>query len=165
MIGRVANSTKAQHAATTAVPSTRASAQAGTALTPRTQAAQAGTNPVAAGVGAGLERDLLAAVNKIGGMALNTGIAVAKKALTPANIIQVVAAGVVDPMAGLAVATKKLASAATEVLTPETAVGMAQQVFDETEILGISGDKLAQSRSKAAGHGAAHNAYNTAPVD
>lgn len=164
LIGRVANSTKAQHAAATTVPSTRASAQAGTAPTTRTQAAQAGTNPVAAGVGAGLERDLLAAVNKIGGMALNTGIAVAKKALTPANIIQVVAAGVVDPMAGLAVATKKLASAATEVLTPETAVGMAQQVFDETEILGISGDKLAQVAVEAAGHGAAHNAYNTAPV-
>lgn len=152
LIGRVANSTKAQHAAATTAPTTR------------TQAAQAGTNPVAAGVGAGLERDLLAAVNKIGGMALNTGIAVAKKALTPANIIQVVAAGVVDPMAGLAVATKKLASAATEVLTPETAVGMAQQVFDETEILGISGDKLAQVAVEAAGHGAAHNAYNTAPV-
>ena len=111
-----------------------------------------------------LGESVIQGVNKIGGMALGTGIAILKEAVTPANLAQVAMAGVAGPEAALGVAATKLTDASLKVLTPETAVGMADEVFKNVEILGISGEGLAQVAVEAAGHGAAHNSYGTRPV-
>jgi len=111
-----------------------------------------------------LGKSTVAAVSKLGGMALGKGITIAKKAVTVENLAQVVSAGVTNPKAGLAVAAAKLADAALEVLTPETVTGMADEVFKEIDVLGITGDGLAETAVQAAGHGNAHNSYGTRPA-
>lgn len=110
-----------------------------------------------------LGESVIASVNTIGGMALGAGVTVLKKAVTVENLAQVALAGVAGPQAAMGVAAAKLGEAALEVLTPETAVGMADEVFKEVNILGISGEGLAQVAVEAAGHGQAHNAYNSTP--
>ncbi|HAT6526210.1 TPA: cutinase family protein [Corynebacterium striatum] len=111
-----------------------------------------------------LGKSVIGAVNKIGGMALGKGITIVKKAVTVENLAQIVSAGVANPKAGLAVAAAKLGDAALEVLTPETVTGMADEVFKEVDVLGISGDGLAETAVQAAGHGQAHNSYGSRPA-
>ncbi|MDN6154694.1 MAG: cutinase family protein [Corynebacterium sp.] len=112
----------------------------------------------------GLGKAVISAVGKIGGMVLNTGIAVVKRALTIENIAQVVLAGVRNPQLGFAVAVGKLASAAQEVVTPEYVSARAQEVMNEVDVMGITGEGLTEVAAQAAGHGAAHNAYGTRPM-
>lgn len=109
-------------------------------------------------------KSAVAAVSKLGGMALGKGITIAKKAITVENLAQVASAGITNPKAGLAVAAAKLADAALEVLTPETVTGMADEVFKEIDVLGITGDGLAETAVQAAGHGNAHNSYGSRPA-
>lgn len=111
-----------------------------------------------------LGKSVIGAVSKLGGMALGKGITIVKKAVTVENLAQVVSAGVANPKAGLAVAAAKLGEAALEVLTPETVTGMADEVFKEIDVLGISGDGLAETAVQAAGHGEAHNSYGSRPA-
>lgn len=111
-----------------------------------------------------LGKSAVAAVSKLGGMALGKGITIAKKAITVENLAQVASAGITNPKAGLAVAAAKLADAALEVLTPETVTGMADEVFKEIDVLGITGDGLAETAVQAAGHGNAHNSYGSRPA-
>lgn len=111
-----------------------------------------------------LGKSAVAAVSKLGGMALGKGITIAKKAITVENLAQVASAGITNPKAGLAVAASKLADAALEVLTPETVTGMADEVFKEIDVLGITGDGLAETAVQAAGHGNAHNSYGSRPA-
>lgn len=111
-----------------------------------------------------LGKSAVAAVSKLGGMALGKGITIAKKAITVENLAQVASAGITNPKAGLAVAAAKLADAALEVLTPETVTGMADEVFKEIDVLGITGDGLAETAVQAAGHGSAHNSYGSRPA-
>lgn len=112
----------------------------------------------------GLGKSVIAAVGKIGGMVLNTGIAIVKRALTIENIAQVVMAGVRNPHFGLAVAVGKLAAAAQEVVTPEYVSARAQEVMNEVDVMGLTGEGLTQVAAQAAGHGAAHNSYNSRPM-
>lgn len=111
-----------------------------------------------------LGKSVIGAVSKLGGMALGKGITIVKKAVTVENLAQVISAGVANPKAGLAVAAAKLGEAALEVLTPETVTGMADEVFKEIDVLGISGDGLAETAVQAAGHGEAHNSYGSRPA-
>lgn len=111
-----------------------------------------------------LGKSAVAAVSKLGGMALGKGITIAKKAITVENLAQVASAGITNPKAGLAVAASKLADAALEVLTPETVTCMADEVFKEIDVLGITGDGLAETAVQAAGHGNAHNSYGSRPA-
>lgn len=111
-----------------------------------------------------LGKSVIGAVSKLGGMALGKGITIVKKAVTVENLAQVISAGVANPKAGLAVAAAKLGEAALEVLTPETVTGMADEVFKEIDVLGISGDGLAETAVQAAGHGQAHNSYGSRPA-
>lgn len=111
-----------------------------------------------------LGESVIAGVNQLGGMALGTGISIVKEAVTVDNLAQVAAAGVAGPQAAMGVAAGKLAEASLKILTPETAVGMAEEVFSSVEGLGLSGEGLAQVAVEAAGHGAAHNAYNSHPA-
>ncbi|MFZ2292272.1 cutinase family protein [Corynebacterium casei] len=112
----------------------------------------------------GLGKSVVAAVGKIGGMVLNTGIAIVKRALTIENIAQVVLAGVRNPHFGLAVAVGKLTAAAQEVVTPEYVSARAQEVMNEVDVMGLTGEGLTQVAAQAAGHGAAHNSYNSRPM-
>lgn len=124
----------------------------------------AAQNNVQGGMVSDLGESVIESVNKIGGMALGTGISILKEAVTPANLAQVAAAGVAGPEAALGVAATKLTDASLKILTPETAVGMADEVFKSVDVLGISGEGLAKVAVEAAGHGAAHNSYGTRPV-
>lgn len=124
----------------------------------------AAQNSTQGGIVTDLGESVIQSVNKIGGMALGTGISILKEAVTPANLAQVAMAGVAGPEAALGVAATKLTDASLKVLTPETAVGMADEVFKSVDVLGISGKGLAQVAVEAAGHGAAHNSYGTRPV-
>lgn len=78
--------------------------------------------PIGGELTSDLGKSAVAAVSKLGGMALGKGITIAKKAITVENLAQVASAGITNPKAGLAVAAAKLADAALEVLTPEGAV-------------------------------------------
>lgn len=120
--------------------------------------------PIGGELTSDLGKSAVAAVSKLGGMALGKGITIAKKAITVENLAQVASAGITNPKAGLAVAAAKLADAALEVLTPETVTGMADEVFKEIDVLGITGDGLAETAVQAAGHGNAHNSYGSRPA-
>ncbi|WP_186366015.1 cutinase family protein [Corynebacterium sanguinis] len=127
------------------------------------QIAMDGAKNVQPGLGEQFVSDLgesvIGSVSALGGMALGAGMTILKKTLTPSNIVQIAAAGIASPEAGIATAVTKLSSAALEVITPETAVGAAQAVLDEVDILGVTPENLAQTVSEIAGHGQAHNAY------
>lgn len=130
----------------------------------RSKSMEQARGPVGGELIGDLGKSAVAAVSKLGGMALGKGITIAKKAITVENLAQVASAGITNPKAGLAVAAAKLADAALEVLTPETVTGMADEVFKEIDVLGITGDGLAETAVQAAGHGNAHNSYGSRPA-
>lgn len=130
----------------------------------RSKSMEEARGPVGGELIGDLGKSAVAAVSKLGGMALGKGITIAKKAITVENLAQVAAAGITNPKAGLAVAAAKLSDAALEVLTPETVTGMADEVFKEIDVLGINGDGLAETAVQAAGHGNAHNSYGSRPA-
>ena len=130
----------------------------------RSKSMEEARGPVGGELIGDLGKSAVAAVSKLGGMALGKGITIAKKAITVENLAQVASAGITNPKAGLAVAASKLADAALEVLTPETVTGMADEVFKEIDVLGITGDGLAETAVQAAGHGNAHNSYGSRPA-
>jgi len=112
----------------------------------------------------GLGESVVSTVSTLGGMALNTGIAVAKEAVTIENLAQVGLAGVQSPQLGMAVAASKLIGAANDVVTPEFVSARAEEVMNEVDVMGISGKGLTDVAVQAAGHGAAHNSYGTRPM-
>lgn len=130
----------------------------------RSKSMEEARGPVGGELIGDMGKSAVAAVSKLGGMALGKGITIAKKAITVENLVQVASAGITNPKAGLAVAAAKLSDAALEVLTPETVTGMADEVFKEIDVLGISGDGLAETAVQAAGHGNAHNSYGSRPA-
>lgn len=82
---------------------------------------------------------LVAAGAKLGGMGLAAGVTVAKEAITPANIAEVVAAGASDPAMGLAVAGVNIAEAAVEadLINLDTLSTGTQRVIDEAQSAGF----------------------------
>ena len=113
-----------------------------------------------------MEQRLVAGITKIGGMALGAGITVAREVVTPANIAQIAAAGIVGPQAAGAVAIAKLAESSMKLITPELLGGASRRVMDEVQAAGLNEQTLTTVATQAAQWNAqnAHAGYSTAPV-
>ncbi|MFF2088610.1 cutinase family protein [Nocardia sp. NPDC058176] len=108
----------------------------------------------------------LQALFKVGGIALNAVVAVARTVLTPANIAEVAAAGMSNPAAGLAIAGGKLLGAVTQLVPPVTVNRLVNQTFqavvdnvqDNSDLLDVSTwVKYSQTITS-------HGSYGNAPV-
>lgn len=108
-----------------------------------------------------LGKSVVGGLSQLGGMALGTGMTILKEAVTVENIAQVALAGVAGPQAAMTAAVARLSEAAVKVVTPELAVGAAETVLNEVNILGVSPKGLSEVVVEAAGHGAAHNSYGS----
>ncbi|WUA12631.1 cutinase family protein (plasmid) [Nocardia sp. NBC_01377] len=73
--------------------------------------------------------NVMKAVLKIGTIAVNAVVTVAKTVLTPANITEIAAAGLSNPAAGLAVLGTKLLGALPQLVPPSTATRLVGQAF------------------------------------
>ncbi len=73
--------------------------------------------------------NVMKAVLKIGTIAVNAVVTVAKTVLTPANITEIAAAGLSNPAAGLAVLGTKLLGALPQLVPPSTASRLVGQAF------------------------------------
>ncbi|MBF6302458.1 cutinase family protein [Nocardia amamiensis] len=74
--------------------------------------------------------DVLKAVLKVGTIALNSVITVAKAVITPTNIAEIAAAGLANPAAGLAVLGQKLLGALPQLVPPTTVSRLVNQAFE-----------------------------------
>ncbi|MBL1080082.1 cutinase family protein [Nocardia sp. 2] len=75
--------------------------------------------------------DALKALLKVGTIAINAISTVVKTVFTPASITEIAAAGLANPVAGLAVFGSKLAAAIPELIPPATASKLIQSAFTE----------------------------------
>ncbi|MEV0297053.1 cutinase family protein [Nocardia sp. NPDC050710] len=73
--------------------------------------------------------NVLKAVMKIGTIALNAVVTVAKAVITPTNLAEIAAAGLANPAAGLAVLGQKLVGALPQLVPPATASRLVGQAF------------------------------------
>lgn len=73
--------------------------------------------------------DALKAVLKVGTIALNAVTTVVKTLITPANIAEIAAAGLVNPAAGLMVLGQKLLGALPQLVPPTTVSRLVNQAF------------------------------------
>lgn len=102
---------------------------------------------------------------KLGGMALAAGATIAKEVVTPANLAEIAAAGAINPLAAIPVVVSKLATAATHLITPATATGVSQRVFDEAKAAGLEDQQLADVATQAATwKSIGEGAYTNTPV-
>lgn len=74
--------------------------------------------------------EAIAALTKIGLVAVNAVVSVAKKVITPATIAEVSAAGLSNPAAAFAVIAAKTAKAVIELVPPATSKRVVQQAFN-----------------------------------
>ncbi|WP_280308737.1 cutinase family protein [Nocardia abscessus] len=74
--------------------------------------------------------DIFKAVLKVGTIALNSVITVAKAVITPTNIAEIAAAGLANPVAGLAVLGQKLLGALPQLVPPTTVSRLVNQAFE-----------------------------------
>ncbi|MBJ7287555.1 cutinase family protein [Williamsia sp.] len=72
--------------------------------------------------------DVVGAMVKVGTIAFNTGVAIAKKIITPGNIAELATVGLANPAAALILFGQKLGSAALEMLPP-IGVDQIQSIF------------------------------------
>lgn len=90
--------------------------------------------------------DVLKAVFKVGSIGLNAVITVAKTVLTPANIAEIAAAGLGNPISGLAIFGSKVLGALPQLMPPATGTKLIQQTFqavtknvtDNSDLLNIA---------------------------
>jgi hypothetical protein len=75
-------------------------------------------------------QEAIAALTKIGLVAVNAVVSVAKKVITPATIAEVSAAGLSNPAAAFAVIAAKTAKAVIELVPPATSKRVVQQAFN-----------------------------------
>ncbi|WP_280489922.1 cutinase family protein [Nocardia carnea] len=88
----------------------------------------------------------IAALFKVGSIALNSAVTVARTLLTPANIAEIAAAGLANPVAGLAIFGTKLLGALPQIIPPSTGTRLVQQTFkavvdnvtDNTDMLDLN---------------------------
>jgi hypothetical protein len=73
--------------------------------------------------------NVLKAVLKVGTIAINAVVTVAKAVVTPANIAEIAAAGLSNPGAGLAVLGQKLLGALPQLIPPSTGTRLVGQAF------------------------------------
>ncbi|MEU6191689.1 cutinase family protein [Nocardia sp. NPDC047038] len=74
--------------------------------------------------------DVFKALLKVGTIALNSVITVAKAVITPGNIAEIAAAGLANPVAGLAVLGQKLLGALPQLVPPTTVSRLVNQAFE-----------------------------------
>lgn len=74
--------------------------------------------------------NVLKAVMKVGTIAFNAVVTVAKSVLTVSNIAQLATAGLSNPAAGLTLLGQKLLSAVTELVTPATVINLVSDAFE-----------------------------------
>ncbi|MFF0494340.1 cutinase family protein [Nocardia sp. NPDC004068] len=72
---------------------------------------------------------VIQALFKVATIGINSAVTVVRTLLTPANIAEIAAAGLADPVAGLAVFGGKLLGALPQIIPPATASRMVQQTF------------------------------------
>ena len=72
-------------------------------------------------------------LTKLGTIGLNSLVVIAKKVLTPANIIQLAAVGMANPPAALALLGTKVVGAVGELITPATGDRLVQSAFRAVE--------------------------------
>ncbi|WP_230594171.1 cutinase family protein [Rhodococcoides fascians] len=75
-------------------------------------------------------QEAIAALTKIGLVAVNAVVSVAKKVITPATIAEVSAAGLSNPAAAFAVIAAKTAKAVIELVPPATSKRVVRQAFN-----------------------------------
>ncbi|OZC42650.1 hypothetical protein CH289_27015 [Rhodococcus sp. RS1C4] len=75
-------------------------------------------------------QEAIAALTKIGLVAVNAVVSVAKKVITPQTIAEVSAAGLSNPVAAFAVIAAKTAKAVIELVPPATSKRVVQQAFN-----------------------------------
>lgn len=75
-------------------------------------------------------QEAIAALTKIGLVAVNAVVSIAKKVITPATIAEVSAAGLSNPAAAFAVIAAKTAKAVIELVPPATSKRVVQQAFN-----------------------------------
>jgi len=72
-------------------------------------------------------------LTKLGTIGLNSLVVIAKKVLTPANIIQLATVGMAHPPAALALLGSKVVGAVGELITPATGDRLVQSAFEAVE--------------------------------
>ncbi|MGW4354629.1 cutinase family protein [Nocardia sp. NPDC004582] len=109
---------------------------------------------------------VLTALFKVGSIAVNSAITVAKTILTPANIAEIATAGLADPVAGLLAFGTKLVGALPQLMPPTTGIKLISQVFTAfTENLKDNSDMLlASTWTKYGDVLARHGSYQHDPV-
>ncbi|WP_198407535.1 cutinase family protein [Nocardia terpenica] len=73
---------------------------------------------------------VIQALFKVATIGINSAVTVVRTLLTPANIAEIAAAGLADPVAGLAVFGGKLIGALPQLIPPATASRLVQQTFN-----------------------------------
>lgn len=74
--------------------------------------------------------DALSVLLRLGAIGLNTVVAVAQKVFTPVTVTELATVGMVDPVAALVSLGTKIASAVTDLISPQTALSWVNQAFD-----------------------------------
>lgn len=113
-----------------------------------------------------MEQRLVAGLAEIGGMGLGAGITIARDVVTPENIAQIAAAGVVGPQAAGAVVMAKLAESSIKLITPELMGGASRRVMDEVQAAGLNEETLTTVATQATQWNTqnAHAGYAVVPV-
>lgn len=94
------------------------------------------------------QTDVFGALQKVLGIAINTGITIARKVITPANIAEIGTVGLTNPAAGLALFGSKLGQAALEMLPQnwanqaETAIvnELSTDIRDNKQLIAMAAD-------------------------
>ncbi|MEV0759432.1 cutinase family protein [Nocardia sp. NPDC050435] len=110
--------------------------------------------------------EAIAAVLRVGTIAFNAVVTVAKKVFTPATIAELAAVGLANPMAALASLGAKVAGAVVELIPPRTANRWVEQAYDTitTNIRDNSELYLLSSATQYSNTSGRHGSYTSAPV-
>ncbi|MGW0251098.1 cutinase family protein [Nocardia goodfellowii] len=110
--------------------------------------------------------EALAAVLRVGTIAVNAVTTVAKKVFTPATIAELATVGLANPTAALASLGTKVAGAVVELIPPRTANRWIEQTFTTltTNITDNSELYLLSASTQYSSTSGRHGSYNSAPV-
>ncbi|MBY6438163.1 cutinase family protein [Rhodococcus kroppenstedtii] len=111
-------------------------------------------------------QEAIAALTKVGLVAVNAVVSVAKKVITPQTIAEVSAVGLANPAAAFGVLAAKTAQAVVDLVPPATTRRVVQQSFDVVRKEVTANKDLFDlaTLTSYAGTAAAHGAYGSAVV-
>lgn len=111
-------------------------------------------------------QEAIAALTKVGLVAINSVVSVAKKVITPLTIAEVSAVGLANPAAAFGVIAAKTAKAVIDLVPPATTRRVVQQSFDVVKREVTANEDLFDlaALTSYAGTSAAHGAYGSAVV-